>query len=152
MRETEKRSIDGHEYTVTQMGFADQRRVLALLTKKLGPGLAVGLGGLLSALGREKGTSVLDLDFEELSQGIVRLIQDLDEADLLVLEEAFGKTSTVRKSDGKTPFLTSDNIGHFRGRMLAYFKWLAFCVEVNYADFFDAARSLRASEPHTSDD
>ena len=150
MREQVSREIDGHVYTCTQLGFSDARGVLTLLTKKVMPGLALGLAGAVSGLQKDGAKGLGDLDFGEVAEGVLRLVKDLDEADLVALEERFGKTCTVQV-DGRAPVLTKENLGpHFQGKLLSYFKWLAFCVEVNYADFFALARGLQGPVSSTS--
>ena len=142
MREQSTREIDGFEYTATQLGFTDARRILTLLTKKGLPGFVLGLAGAVKGVQGGGVQSLLDVDFTEIAEGALRLIQDLEEEDIVTLETAFGKACTVRLDTGN-PYLTSSTVAvHFRGRLLSYFKWLAFCVEVNYTDFFDVFRGL----------
>lgn len=149
MLETSRREIGGVPYEVTQLPFAQARKVLVLLSKKVLPGLSLALSGAVAAVAKDGKAGLLDAGVSDIAAGVTRLVQDLDEADLIALEEAFGPCTKVHLPDGKTPILTAPNrASHFKGGSLfSYFEWLAFAIEVNYADFFSAAAPLLGGAP-----
>jgi hypothetical protein len=144
MLEARRKEIGGVTYEVTQLPFAQARKVLVLLSKKVVPGLSMALAGVVSATAREGADGVAQTAVSDIAAGAARLVQDLDEPDLIALEDAFGPCTKLILPDGKTPILTAPNRAeHFKGGSLySYFAWLAFAIEVNYADFFDAAAPL----------
>lgn len=144
MLETSRKEIGGVTYEVTQLPFAQARKVLVLLSKKVLPGLSLALAGAVASTAKNGQAGLLDAGVSDIAAGVTRLVQDLDEADLIALEDAFGPCTKVHLPDGKTPILTAPNrASHFKGGALfAYFGWLAFAIEVNYSDFFSAAAPL----------
>ena len=149
MLETNRKEIGGVTYEVTQLPFAQARKILVLLSKKVVPGLSLALAGAVASTAKSGARGLLDAGIQDIAAGATKLVQDLDESDLIALEDAFGPYTKVIQSDGKTPILTAPNRAeHFKGGSLfRYFGWLAFCVEVNYADFFAAAAPLLAGAP-----
>jgi len=126
MLETKTKIIGSTEYEVTQLPFLQARKVMLTLTNKLGP----GIGQVLAA-----SPNINDIN---VAVGVEKLSENLDEATLVSITDTFGPTSRVFLEDGRKPYLTKENLNsHFKGgNMLEYFQWLAFCVEVNFSDFF----------------
>lgn len=124
MRKTEKRLIGDHEYTVTQLGAVQGRKALARLAKFIGP--AVG-----------------SLSSKDESAALSRLAEGLNEADVDYFCDLFAPLTSVQIGD-KAPLLSSVFDGHFAGEYLALVRWLVFCFEVNFGNFFAAA--LRAAK------
>lgn len=149
MLEARSKEINGSTYTVTQLPFTKARSILVLLTKRLGPGLSRVMAGAVGAAASKGEKSLLDgATLEDIAGGLSQIVADLDEQALVTLSDAFGPTTTVRLADGRTPFLVPETLNaHFTGRVLDYFMWLAFCIEVNYSDFFAALGPLLASAP-----
>lgn len=154
MLETTRKEIGGVTYEVSQLPFVQARKVLVLLSKKVIPGLSLALAGAVASTAKKGAAGLLDAGIQDIAAGMTRLVQDLDEADLVALEDAFGPYTKVIQDDGKTPILVAANRAeHFKGGSLfRYFSWLAFCVEVNYADFFAAAAPLLAGAPQGAPD
>lgn len=129
-RETKQKTIGEHTYETEQLHMVDAKRVLLLLTKKLGP----GLGKLLAA---KLGGSVVSSN--ALSEGITQLVEGVDEKSIEALQETFGKASKVVFDDGRMPVMTIQfqNTHFYGGNMVEFFEWIAWCIEVNYQDFFN---------------
>ncbi len=132
--ETKARTIGRFEYRVTQLGFKRGNATWIRLLKVLGP----VLGKLLEG-GGFKGIGV-----EGLSGGLSALAENLTQEDLEYFCEVFGESTIVHVSADKDPVLLPKyQETHFAGQYGEMLKWLAFCVEVNYSDFF-AAFAARA--------
>ncbi len=129
MISTSERAIGKHVYLVTQLGFAKSRQVFARLTKMIGPALAELLA---SGDGQAKAGAAL-----------AALCQQVSESDLEYLCDVFADTTLVKMPDGKKARLDAQAQELiFGGAIADCFKWLAFCLEANYADFFGEFRSL----------
>jgi hypothetical protein len=131
--EVKERQIGRATYRVTQLGFKAGRAAMVRLTKLLGPVLSRSLEG---ANGRA-------LSVAGLAGGVLELSERLSEQDLTYFCELFGEKTELVLDDGKRPILLpAYQETWFAGQYQELFQWLAFCVEVNYADFFGAFRSL----------
>ena len=124
MKKPQKKTIDGVEYTVTPLGAITGTDVLMALTKLLGP-----LMGNKSMEG---------------------LLSNLKTDDIKFLCTTFAETTsvTILAQGGKkvTVPLAGDFFDeHFAQKYMQMFEWLAFCVEVNYADFFGKAAAAIGS-------
>jgi hypothetical protein len=128
----ETRSIDGLDFAVTQHGARRSLRLDARIMRQLGPGLADVLTG----------ERVDGGDLAAMARGLVPLFAHLtdDDADALV-SEILAFTSVV--VDGCN--LEMSKAAHFEqafaGRRMTLWKVVGFALEVNYRDFFDAARA-----------
>lgn len=131
MREEKSRTIDGVTFSVTQLGFREGRRAFMRLSKSIGPGMTAMLAGA---------ASIKDVQAQGLAAGVGRLIQDVSDEDLEYFAEVFGKVTRYHTGDSsKRPVLKdTDRESLFAGRLMLFFKWLAFAAEVNFADFFAA--------------
>lgn len=144
MRKSDRKEIEGLHFEVTQLGFAKSRQVFVRLSKALGPALAAFLDGKQS------------LASVDLRGALVDLLDRLSEADLVAVSDALMTDAKVSRDGTKWPFLKDQAEEIFAGRMLTYFQWLAFALEVNYSDFFGALRGLAgpaqgASTPESSE-
>ena len=129
MKNTETRTIDGVQFRVTQLGFSASRKALLRLSKSIGPALAEVL---------EAAESTKDV---ALAPALGRLVESVNEEDLDFFSQVFGESTSYSEDGERWPLLRKENQEIlFTGRMLTFFKWLGFCIEVNYADFFDAYR------------
>ncbi len=132
--ETTTREIQGTKFQVTQLPFGQARKTLTLLVKRLGPGLvqAAAAGG-----------TPTNLSYAGVAAGVQDMILRLEDEDLETLSATFGKSTRVVQGDA-TPVLDSAAQEHLfkGGELTKYFTWLAFCIEVNYADFFAVLRPL----------
>ena len=167
-RKTEQTTIDGMTYEVTQMGAVKGRRVTLLLFRAIGP----AMGEVVSANLLENGAKLF-LGFQAgkdeakaavtddllatvgaaLAKGFATLASSMRDEDLDALCEAFEETTQlVYKSTGgaavRAP-LKGQFDDHFAGRMVPMVQWLAFCVRVNFGNFFDYWK--KDGKPRTSD-
>lgn len=132
MLKTDRREIDGVTFEVTQLGFAQGRRLFLKVSRLLGPALA----------GLAKGP-VNDLALASAVQSALATISDEDLEDI---SETLG-TVTRFSTDGiKNPFLNRANRETlFAGAIFSRFvPWIVFALEVQFADFSDALKGLRA--------
>ncbi len=113
MRETKTKSIGQLDYTVTQLGATAGRKVLVRLAKVIG----AGLGG------------------PEPISGMLAAVND---DDMAFMCDQFAALTTVKIGD-KSPGLKDIFEEHFAGKHLEMIYWLAFCIEVNFGSFLDAA-------------
>ncbi len=126
---TKERSIGANTYKVTQLGFKKSREVLARLSKMLGPVLAE----LLSAGNAQ----------EKAGAALAALCAQVSEQDLEYLCGVFADCTFVTLPDGSMKRLDAQaQEALFGGNIAECFKWLAFCLEANYADFFGEFQSL----------
>lgn len=78
---------------------------------------------------------------------IANLMSKLTAADLDHFCDLFGAVTTVTGGDygDKTPLLTGATFqSHFAGNYLDLAEWLAFCIEVNFGNFFSGVEGLMA--------
>ena len=134
---TEEKQIGACIYRVSQLGAIKGRAAFLRLVKALGP-IA---GGLVDA----KGKQAASLDLGDL---MARLT--LTEDDLTFFCDLFAEKTFIVKSDGKTPRLDHCFDDHFAGRYLEMIQWLAFAVQVNFADFFGAALNAASGQASPS--
>ena len=120
------RLIGKNTYTVTPLSAIPGRRVFVRLAKVLGPAVA-------------KGASVKGDDSQATIEAFAGLMGALSEDDIDFFCDTFAASTTVRLN-GKEPDLAGIFDLHFAGNYLEMFRWLAFCVEVNFGDFFAGLR------------
>jgi hypothetical protein len=106
LRQAQVREIDGARYEVTPLGAIRGSQVFVRLLKVLGPVFS--------------------------SKDVSKLFEGLTEDDMNYLVGAFSPTTMVMGSGQLDKIFDI----HFAGRMMSMLKWLFFCMEVNYADFF----------------
>lgn len=142
MLETRDRLIGNHRYHVRQLGAGEARKLLVRLTKALGPVLGAMLEDMGGVSGNQAATikRLQDMNVRSVAKALERLAGQLREEDLEYLCRVLGGATEVETEDGKRLQLTLERQElHFRGGHLAeMFKWLAFGLEVQYADFFSA--------------
>lgn len=123
--EEKKRSkeINGVVYEVAPLPFSIGKVALLKFSKIATPVIAQVLGS--------------DGNHEAaVASAIATLPALLTEEDLNYFTTEFGKQSKYKVGDKMVP-MTSTNIElHFAAEYGSYFKWLAFCVEVNFGGFF----------------
>jgi len=136
MRVEQSREIDGFTYQVNQL---PARKGLELLTE-----VATVAGPLVAAMG-DKGLSGL-LDSEADGGAFLGVAKAI--AGSLDSKRVLGITDTlagVTYLEGKA--LTGNALdAHFMGRVFSMLKWLAFALEVQFGDFFNAATGNSESE------
>ena len=122
---TESKIIGGLEYKVSQLGAIKGRTAFLRLVKALGP----VVGGLVDP----KGAPRQSLDLADMFGKLA-----LTDADLTYFCDIFSEKTFVVKGS-QMPRLDNVFDDHFAGRYLDMVQWLAFCVQVNFADFFGGA-------------
>jgi hypothetical protein len=130
MIQTGTREIGGYSYSVSQLGAGEGRRILIKLTKMLGPSL-----GHLLAIADGK------LD-QSIAGALYELSSNVSDGDFTDLCRTFGERTEV-EIDGKPHKLDLQMQElHFAGAYGDLLKWLGFCLELNYKDFFAALREI----------
>jgi len=136
-RQSFTKKIGENTYEVEQLHLLEAKKVLLILSKKLGPGLAKILSASDSLASVSNGLN--SMATQAIADGLLQLVQDIDEKSLETIQEAFGKSSKII-TENSSPIMTSATINnHFHGgNMSEYFGWISFCIEVNFVDFLSA--------------
>lgn len=84
---------------------------------------------------------ILEADSTTVSKALTELASRLTVDDLEYVVREFGQTTQVavdlgEKGTGLVPLNTERQELHFAGRYGQMFRWIGFCLEVNYRDFF----------------
>jgi hypothetical protein len=140
------RAIGDCTYKVTLLSAGEGLPVNALLLRVLGPAVATLAGELPDA------RSLADMPWAALAKAFNSAIYNLDAKDLRTLVDAFAPKTWVKLPDGKEPLLSDVFDLHFAGKYVRMYRWLAFCLECNFADFLDTlpANVLRPKAPEPS--
>lgn len=120
MIESKTKTIGNHDYRVTQLGALKGRKVLTRLFKVIGPVVAAAVSG---------------------GQNLAHALDGVDEDTVEYLCDAFAARTEV---DG----VALDKVFeiHFAGNYAEMVKWLAFCVEFNFASFLDEFKKAQKQE------
>lgn len=139
--QTKNRIIGNHKYEVRQLGTSEAEELLVRLVRVLGPVLGALLEDVGGGIKSPKGIkSLLDMDVTTVSKALHELGMRLTVEDLRHLRTVFGNASVCHQPDGKAlPMKLEYQELHWCGRISDMFKWLGFCLEVNYSDFFGGA-------------
>ena len=141
MLETKLRTIDGVEYRVAQLGWKEGRTALVRLLKVVGP--SVGEAFKLAQV--EPGKKFeLDRSVSAAAVGALftELAQRLTEEDFAYLTDIMVPKTEVHRGGDAWVRLSDEIHWHFAGDYWRCFKWLAFCLEVNYLGFFEERGGL----------
>jgi hypothetical protein len=116
MRKEREQTINGINFKVTQLGFADGME-------------------LLTTLGRIVGTTLSDARKEgNLAAMIGGIISRLSFAELSSITDKLAKATRIEREPGGWPIL--DPEVDLAGNYDLTLRWLGFALEVNYGDFF----------------
>lgn len=118
-RETKTKRIGNHNYSVTQLGAIEGRRVLAKLMQLFG-GMVGGIAG--------GGKPDMVAGFAALAGAITP-----EQVDFFC--ETFTPWTQVETSPGKVRMLRDVFDDHFVANYGELVEWLGFCLEVNFASF-----------------
>jgi hypothetical protein len=132
MLKIESKTIGGHEYKVRQLVATKGRLVLLTLARIIGPAAALAAGA------KETGKE------EAFAKVIEALLANLTPEDFTSLCNTFAESTDVVISDEKgrrEPKLSNVFDLHFAGNYQEMIDWLVFCVEVNFASFFDGLKA-----------
>lgn len=122
MLQTKKKTIGGHEYSVTQFLATEAIKISRTLKDELGVSFAQGITGVLAS---GDGTVILSTIIRELCKG-------LDEDGTVKMVKRMLEQSGAR-CDGQEILPQFDIM--FAGKLKTLFVLLAFILEVNYGDF-----------------
>ncbi|MCA9507336.1 MAG: hypothetical protein KC505_02805 [Myxococcales bacterium] len=116
MIKTKETSIDGKNFRVTQLGYADG---IELLTRLL------ALAG--SAFEKNEGKD---------SFSLARLAERLTANDLKMVIEKLAHRTVIEREPGSDKWPRLEPEADLAGDYALLFKWLKFALEVNYGGFF----------------
>jgi hypothetical protein len=122
MIKTKESSIEGINFKVTQLGYADG---IELLTKLL------ALAG--AAFEKDEGKD---------SFSLAKLAAKLTANDLKMVIEKLANRSVIEREPGSGKWPKLEPEVDLAGDYALLFKWLKFALEVNYGGFFSAAGEL----------
>lgn len=130
---TERREIGTATYIVTQFGGLKGRSVLFRLSKIIGPIVAGGIAGGKDATDIERAM------LQMVGSGIAGYVEHAKEEDFIYLCETFAAITKVeqRLESGESIKVQLGDVfdSHFAGKYGEMLLWLAFAVEVNFANF-----------------
>lgn len=145
---TQRKTIDGYVYEVTQLGFREGRHTLTRLIHFLGPTLAKTLKGVDGGLKVSEIKNLSNIKLAVVSALIEELSHSINDDDLDHFCQIFGDTTLVsvdlKHKDNLVPLDLEHQEIHFKGEYGRFFKWLWFCLEVNYAGFTSGLTDLAA--------
>ena len=136
MREPQELRFGGYVYTVRPLGAEKSMATFERLIKLVAPGSR----GIADAVTVAKTLEALTL--VGLPAALSSVLEELKVGTTLELAKVFGPSSNVRVEDfteGPGPRVDAVLDDHFAGKLSHLYRWLCFCVEVNYGDFFDSA-------------
>lgn len=125
--------IGEHTYRTKQLGAVAARKLLMRLVKVLGPAFSAFLRNNASLDSKK----LLDMKLDVIAQAVEEFSNIATDEDLEYVCAVFGAVSTVEFSDGRSIHLDKQGQDtHFSGRLFEMLKWLGFCLEANFSDFF----------------
>ena len=140
MLEEKRKRIGACEYQVRQLTVPVGRRLLVRLFKILGPAIGAAVGGLPEDKGDD--ISIGALNTRAIGDAITLLADTITEDELENLCEILADATEYSPEPDRWLPLKKDSEMHWAGRYFDMFKWIAFALEVNYADFLGAQGSL----------
>ena len=143
MLKTDTKEIDGARLRVTQLPYTSARKTLVRLTKLLGPALvsAASLGQAALSAGLGMGPALGDF-FDRLT-----------DEELEHFAKTFGQHSQIMTPDGTWVYLDAKNRSiYFAGRLMLFFRWLEYAIEVNYDDFLAVLKGPKGDDQGQEDE
>lgn len=130
--ETKTKTINGHQWQVTQWPGRHAMRMKVRLAKTFGPALGAAASGAHSGM---------DTDLSELDvSGIVSaLVERVDESGFLSLVQDMLHQTLVDNQDASSDAFFDQ---HFAGNFGELYRGLGFVLEVNFGSFLTAAAEL----------
>ncbi len=125
--ETKTKTIDDFEFEVTQVKAKEGRRVFVRLAKIAGPGLGV-------------------LADDDIGKALDEVLKKIDDQTFDYLCDLFGKYSHVTVDGVKKQLTPGFQDTFFAAKYGLLFKWIAFCLEVNFRDFYEMLKNLDMSD------
>jgi hypothetical protein len=148
---TQTRSIDGLQFSVTQLPGFKAMTMFHRLVRAIGPAAgALGKEIDLATLGKGKLEDILgNIDLGQAARGMLAAIPKLTEsmspAELEGITRELLESSTVVMENGVQGPLLPQFDRVMQGRTSTALKLLAFAIGVNYGNFFDALKGLAAA-------
>ena len=141
--DTKSITIDGVRFTVHMLDPWVANEILHMLGNLVGPSLGQLVGAVASKSGDQsisqqlaegKSWAEKKIDPEFLSAGISGLFQRLDPTQTRLIMEQLAAVTTV----GEKGRLSETFAAVFQGKIGAMYRWAAFAIKVNFADFFSS--------------
>lgn len=127
MRETQTKTIDGHNYQVQMLPGTKSWKMMLRLAKMIGPSLGKvidGAGGDLNKL------MASGISSSFISEAIAMLTSRLDEGEVELIVQQLSECTLVDNKPLKPVFDL-----HFQGDPIGVVKWLAFSIQANFGPF-----------------
>jgi hypothetical protein len=129
MLKTTETVIDGHRLRVTQLALGQSRPMFFKLTKICGPAVV----SFMKAL---DGKKLADVALPVMADAIGELIKSLDYETFNAFVQTFARvTETFDEKNVSILLSGSIELDAFGGNYGTLLKWLAFCLEFNFASF-----------------
>lgn len=130
---TEERRIGDHTYRVTQLTALKARALFARLVRFVGPAAATAIG------------AGMKINMSQLGSLLSELTERVSDDELGWFAARLGECSYLVGDNGKALQLEPSVVDmHFAGSLLDMFKWMAFALEVNFADFLSELKRTQA--------
>jgi len=129
----ETREIDGNKYTVYMLGPMVSHDLLVDLSKMVGPSLGPVLDVFANSLSSGKPTLENELNADFFTKAASSLFASLDK---VTLKNIINSMAEVTHVDGKP--LKPIFEAHFRGKLQAMYKWLAFAMQAQWGKCLSA--------------
>ncbi len=141
-KEGQSKTIGGHDFTVYLLPWEQANDVLIEIADVIAPALAqlAAEPDSLDTLLESK------LDGPEVAKVIAAAVQKLTRERMRFVTQTL---MSVTHCDGKELKAISNAV--FRGELTLMYKWLAFAIQVNYADFLSALQSTAAGVGKATD-
>ena len=125
---TATRTIGARTFIVSALPTVHGRRLFFKLVKIVGPSLTKFIASI-------EGEDIAQANARTLAAAAEELIKSLDESTFDDFYDTFASHTQVSTEHGQVPFArVSATV--FSGDYGSMVKWLAFCLEFNYASFF----------------
>jgi hypothetical protein len=145
MIEVKEKTIDGHDFKFHPMMATPARELLDKLIRMFGPSIAAAVEGLDSAEvdTNMEITSILGSAMGSIGGSLREIAAAMQPAFHHKLVEELGSHTQWRNEDGNYVPLRKDlREVLFATNLLTEFKWIAFCLEVQFSDFFGLFQTL----------
>ena len=145
MLEVKEKTIDGHDFKYHPLMATPARELLDKLIRMFGPSIAAAVEGLDSAEidVNMNVTSILGSAMGSVGGSVRELSEALQPAFHHKLVEDLGSHTQWRNEEGNyVPLKKELREVLFATNLLTEFKWLAFCLEVQFSDFFGLFQTL----------
>jgi len=131
MREVKTKQIGEFQYRVKQLSDPAGMRLFTRLMKILIPAIGAGLKGVPSD---GQNIKIAEMTTGAVGDAIIAMAHEMTEDDFMYLYDTLA-TDSQFSQDGQAWFPMTSDSTHWSGRYLQKFQWMAFALEVNYADF-----------------